>query len=180
MSWLKFWASEVRAVLVVSGEQPTFARSWFTRASTSLRAEVAEGEGAGFCAGGGGAAVVFVGAGALLAGAVLFSGAAVGAFDFSEGVAAGFFEGAVEEGAADFDGAFDAVEGDSDGVVDGVVVDGDFDGVLDGASGRSLPRLAGEEERSAGAVVEPPCCVSRFGTPPSERTWSAAVGPPEV
>ncbi|GGU85837.1 hypothetical protein GCM10010498_50030 [Streptomyces cavourensis] len=175
MSWLKFWASEVRAVLVVSGEQPTFARSWFTRASTSLRAEVAEGEGAGFWAGGGGAAVVFVGAGALLAGAVLFFGAVVGAFDFSDGSAAAFFEGAVEEGAADFDGAFDAVEGDSDGVFDGVV-DGDFDG----ASGRSLPRLAGEEERSAGVVVEPPCCVSRFGTPPSERTWSAAVGPPEV
>ncbi|OKJ13509.1 hypothetical protein AMK21_28920 [Streptomyces sp. CB00316] len=176
MSSLKFWASEVSGALVVSGEQPTFARSWFTRASTSARAEVSEGEGAGFLLGGG-ATVFFGGAGALLAGAVLFFGAVVGAFDSLDGVAAGFFEG-VAEGAADFDGVFEALlEGDFDAVLAGVV-DGDFEGACDGASGRSLPRLAGEEERSAGAL-EPPCCVNRSGAPPV-RTWSAAVEPPEV
>ncbi|GGW15671.1 hypothetical protein GCM10010264_64710 [Streptomyces globisporus] len=167
MSSLKFWASEVSGALVESGEQPTFARSWFTRASTSLRAEASVGEGLGFLLGGG-AAEVFGGAGALLDGAELFSGAVVGAFDFFDGVAAGFFD---VEGAADFDGALEVFEGE--GVLDGV-----FDGVALGASGRSLPRPAGEEDRSAGAVELPPC-VSRSGAPPV-RTWSAAVVLPVV
>ncbi|GGY69736.1 hypothetical protein GCM10010342_66940 [Streptomyces anulatus] len=164
MSSLKFWASEVSGALVDSGEQPTFARSWFTRASTSVRAEASVGEGLGFLLGGG-AEEVFGGAGALLAGAVLFFGAfeVVGAFDFSDGVAAGFFD---VEGAADFDGV-------SEGVLDGV-----FDGALLGAPGRSEPRLVGEADRSAGAVELPPC-VSRSGAPPV-RTWSAAVVLPVV
>ncbi|GFN07506.1 hypothetical protein Smic_60620 [Streptomyces microflavus] len=122
---------------------------------------------------GGGATVFFGGAGVLLAGAVLFFGAVAGAFDSLDGVAAGFLEG-VAEGAADFDGVFEALpEGDFD-----AGVDGDFEGVFEGAPGRSLPRLAGEEERSAGAL-EPPCWVSRSGAPPV-RTWSAAELPPEV
>ncbi|GGS56122.1 hypothetical protein GCM10010221_63880 [Streptomyces parvus] len=171
MSSLKFWAREVSGALVDSGEQPTFARSWFTRASTSLRAEASVGEGLGFLLGGG-AVEVFGGAGALLAGAELFSGAEVGAFDFFDGAASGFFD---VEGAADFDGAFEVSEGEGffDGVPDGV-----FDGDVLGASGRSLPRLVGEEDRSAGAVELPPC-VSRSGAPPV-RTWSAAVGEPVV
>ncbi|GAB2944821.1 hypothetical protein GCM10027028_53600 [Streptomyces sundarbansensis] len=169
MSSLKFWASEVSGALVVSGEQPTFARSWFTRASTSLRAEASVGDGLGFLLGGG-AAEVFGAAGALLAGAELFSGAE-GAFDVFDGVAAGFFD---VDGAADFDGVF---EGEADGFVDGVP-EGVFDGEASGASGRSLPRLVGEEDRSAGAVELPPC-VSRSGAP-SVRTWSAAVGAPVV
>lgn len=98
------------------------------------------GEGLGFLLGGG-AEEVFGGAGALLAGAVLFSGAfeVVGAFDFADGVAAGFFD---VEGAADFDGVF---EGEADAVLDGV-----FDGASLGAPGRSEPRLVGEADRSAG------------------------------
>ncbi|GHF84825.1 hypothetical protein GCM10010504_61840 [Streptomyces griseus] len=173
MSSLKFCASEVSGALVDSGEQPTFARSWFTSASTSERAEASVGEGLGFLLGGG-AVEVFGGAG-VFAGAVLFSGAEVGAFDFFDGVAAGFFDSSAffeVAGAADFDGVFEG-ESEAEGVVDG-----DFDGDVPGASGRSLPRLAGEEDRSAGAVELPPC-VSRSGAPPV-RTWSAAVVLPEV
>ncbi|CAM5715845.1 hypothetical protein SBADM41S_08836 [Streptomyces badius] len=103
------------------------------------------GEGFGFLLGGG-AVEVFGGAGALLVGAELFSGAEVGAFDVFDGVAAGFFD---VEGAADFDGAFEVSEGE--GVLDGVS-DAVLDGDLLGAFGRSLSPSAGEEERSAGAV----------------------------
>jgi hypothetical protein len=139
-----------------------------------VRAEASVGEGLGFLLGGG-AAEVFGGAGGLLAGEVLFSGDEVGAFDFSDGVVVGFFDG-VFEGAADFDGVLEG-ESEAEGVLDDVL-EGVFDGLLLGASGRSLPRLAGEEDRSAGAVVPPPC-VSRSGAPP-ERIRSAAVVWPEV
>ncbi len=81
--------------------------------------------------------------------------------------ATGFSE-AVSDGEADFAGVFD-------GLAEGAAL---LASTLPGASGRSLPRLVGVVDRSAGAVELPPC-VSRSGAAPPERTWSEAVVLPE-
>jgi hypothetical protein len=156
MSALKSWASEASEELAVSGLQPTFARSWLTRASTADRTEESAGAEALRVAGAEvfGAADDFSAAGALLVPA-----SAVGAFDDADR------DGFVRSVGPD---AFEEEEGDPVG---------DWD--LVGPSARPVPRLAGSDAvpRSAGAAEEPPW-PSRSGEP-SVRTRSEPP-PPSV
>lgn len=160
MSSLKSWASAVSGALVVTGLQPTFARSWLTRASTAAWAEVADGLDEGVALPVGAAEEGFGAAGAVVAGADE---------DFF-GVAAGAF---VRSGA--FDADFDAeADGSALGFALGVA-EGEFEGEAERPDPLSASADAEAEVRPVGSSEDSPW-VRRSGAPPA-WTWSAAPPP---
>ena len=161
MSSLKSWASAVSDALAVTGLQPTFERSWLTRASTAACAEVEAGPDGEVVARVGEADGAFVAVGALVAGA-------------DDAVLVGFEAGAFVRSAF-FAACFDALtEGLAPGFLLGVA-DGGFEGVPERAAPLPASADAVADALPVGSADASPW-VSRSGPLPA-RTWSAACPP---